>query len=261
MLLLGCVLGLQAQQTISNRANAMGETGLGFTDVNAVFTNQAGIASLQNTSALVSAERRFELSDLSTYSLGLAIPSNAGTFGISINHFGFEVYNQQRFGLVYARQLLSKLSIGGEINYHNFNILEYGSVGAMSFELSLQYQIGQKITIGTRIANPIEREFTTGEHLPTVLELGMRFQPSQKVSLAAEVEKQIDMNPNFRAGLEYQLIDILFWRVGISSNPHLFTTGIGLDTPAGFKIDFAIRLHQYLGWSPGLSLVYAFDKK
>ena len=238
------------------RSSALGGSGVGFQDVNAIFTNQAGIAKLEKFSGLASVEQRFGLSELSTYSLGVALPSSAGTFGLSVNYFGFEAFNQQKIGLVYARNLLSKLMLGGEINYHNFNVLEYGSVGTMSFELGLQYSILENIIVGAKIANPIEREFVNGEHLATEFDLGFFYQPVEKVGIAVEVEKQLDTKPNLRIGLEYQLIDVLYARVGVASNPNFVSFGLGTQTKNGFKIDFASNYHQILGWSPGLSIAY-----
>ncbi len=248
-----------AQNPITMRSNAMGGVGVAFQDINAMFSNQAGIVHLDQFSAGIHTERRFQLTDLNTFTLGLALPTNAGVFGLSINYFGFDAFNQQKYGLVYARNLTSKFSIGGEINFHNFQILEYGSTNTLSFELGIQYEIGNNIIVGAKIANPIERDLANGEHLPTQFNLGMSYLPSDKVTLSLEWEQELDFNPNIKGGLEYLLGKVLFVRAGFATNPSLLSFGIGLEFN-NFKIDTGTSFHQQLGWSPGLSFIYQPQK-
>ena len=94
------------------RSNGVANASVAFTGINSILNNQAGLAELENMGFLLSAEQRFVLNDLNNFGVGFAIPTNSGTFGISVNYFGFEDFNQSKIGLVYARKLMEKLSVG-----------------------------------------------------------------------------------------------------------------------------------------------------
>jgi hypothetical protein len=70
-----------------------------------------------------------------------------------------------------------------------------------------------------------------------------------------EEEKDIDQQAVFKAGLEYHVIDVLFLRAGIGSNPTLSTFGFGLKINQ-FVLDVASSYHQELGFSPQFALAY-----
>lgn len=247
---------LFAQNPVSSRSTSLGGTGLTFNDANSLFTNQAGIAKLDTVGVILSSEQRFRLSELSTYSLGLALPTKAGVFGIAVNYFGFDAFNQQKYGLIYARQLLENFSIGAEFNVHSYQFAENGSLSTVSVEVGLQYVINDELSFGVQIANPVTRTLVNDETLAAQIQAGLMYQPSNKVRLLAEVDKKIDTNPNLRIGIEYQIIDILYLRAGTSTDPSQLSFGLGFSFDSGLKIDFASSFHRQLGWTPGISFIH-----
>lgn len=255
-------LNCLAQQPISMRSNALGGLGMAFQDINSIFFNPAGIKNIDGISGVLSAERRFNLADLNTFSLGLAIPIDKNSaVGLSMNQFGFELYNQQKYGLVYARQLMSKFTVGAEVNLHNYMIQEYGNDGTLSFELGFQYDLSKSLVLGGKLSNPVQQELASGEHLPTAYQFGLGYTPSEKLWLGLDVEKQIDFDTNVKLGIEYHIIEVLYLRLGVATEPSLLSFGIGLALKNGFKMDIASSYHQVLGWSPGLSLLYQGEQK
>ena len=86
------------------------------------------------------------------------------------------------------------------------------------------------------------------------------FLGSPKYRWAAEIEKDSDRNPIIKGGIEYLLHPSLAIRLGASTNPSLISFGIGYRLSSNFKIDVASSYHQNLGFTPGLSIQYAFDK-
>lgn len=253
-----CIGMLQAQHPLSAKVLAMGESGVAMQDINSIFYNQAGLMGLEDIGLIVSAENRFSLQALGTYSAGLAYPlkGKGGTLGLSMNYFGFEAFKRQKIGLIYARNLLPNLSVGAEVNFHNFQIADYGNQGIASFELGLQYKPSKTIVIGVQLSNPVEQELADGDNLQTRFRLGGAYLPSEKLNIHASLEKELDTAIQFRVGFDYQLISILHVRVGISTEPALVSGGLGIHLKNGLQLDASFNYHQQLGLSPSIGVVY-----
>lgn len=250
----------QHSQTPTSGAKgaAMGGVGATFTDINSAFGNQAGLAHIEEMSAIVFAERRFIESPINSLSAAFAYPVGFGTFGLSVNTFGVKNYQEQKIGLAYARKLFNNLSIGAQFDYLNTNIPLYGTRGAISFEVGLQAQILKNLELGFHLYNPLKVEIADDNFLPTIYKAGLSYTPSEKVLLTAEVEKDIDYIARFKAGVEYRFSDLFFMRTGFATQPTLISLGLGLALQGGLGIDVAASYHQILGVSPSVGVIYDF---
>lgn len=238
------------------RGLALGGAGLTFDDINSIFSNQAGLAGLEQWAASVAAEQRFLVEALQTASLGIAYPTSSGTFGVSVHHFGFEDYREQRFGLAYGRKLMEGLSIGAQALLYHTNIPEYGSRSLLSFELGLQARISPEFRMGLHVLNPARIEILPDEYLPTMLRFGLAYAPSEKLLLLAEIEKDIAFPVRIRSGVEYHLAEPFYLRGGLATQPAVACFGLGYAFENGLGIDIASAYHQWLGFTPALSLSY-----
>ncbi len=267
-LLLCCFLFISVQAFAQNglpptagaRSAALGGSGLNFTDINSIFSNQAGLADLDGLSFTLVGENRFLLSEIRSLSAGAALPSKLGTFGLSLNYYGFDLYNEQRIGLAYARKLMNRLSIGAQFIFLNTNIPDYGNAANFTFELGLQAKLSKSLSLGVHTFNPGRVKLIEDERLPTLLGIGMQYQPSEKLFLIAEVEKDLDYTVRTRFGAEYQLIEQLWLRIGVATQPAEYTFGLGYTLKNSFRIDVSARYHQVLGFSPGIGITYTKAK-
>ncbi len=244
------------------RGAAMGDAAVAFQDINSAFSNQAGLGFMENMSFSIGSDRRFFTNEIGSYSLAFAYPvQKTGTFGLAVNYYGFSGYNEQRIGLAYARKLSDKLSIGAQFDYLGFSIPEYGSKSIFTFEFGLQAQLIENLAIGVHIFNPTRQEVVPDENIPTVFRLGTAYTPNKKLVISGELEKDIEHPIQFKAGIEYFIVDILALRAGLSTNPTQNSFGIGLKLNNGFKLDLASSYHYTLGFTPALSLAYDIQKK
>lgn len=240
----------------------MGNTGVTQDDISALLNNQAGLAELTAFSAVIAAEQRFAIAELQSAAAAAAIPTSGGTFGLSLQFFGFELYNEQRIGLAYARQLFEKLSVGAQFMVHNTRIEEYGSKWTPAVELGLLYEVTDGLSVGAHVFNPARIEVIEGEFLPTVLRLGFSYQSSDKATFAAEVSKDIDYPVQVRAGIEYRLAPPVFLRAGIQTAPEKWSFGVGYWLEKqNLVIDLSAAHHQFLGFTPAIGLVYESKKR
>jgi hypothetical protein len=240
------------------RAAGMGYTGLTFTDVNALFTNQAGIADLDGVTATAFGEQRFLLSELGNYSFGLAVPTASGTFGLTLNYFGFEGYNEQRLGLAYGRRLFEKISIGAQALVLNTQIPEYGSKAVVTFELGVLVELLPQLSLGVHTYSPVRVNVVGEEYLPSVLKAVVQYSPSKQIVLLAEVEKDIDYPARAKFGVEYQVAEPFHLRLGVATQPTSVNFGFGYQLLENMRFDIATAYHELLGFSPAGGLVYHF---
>jgi len=256
------ILGAQngTPQIAGAKGMAMANASVAVKDVGSIFSNQAGMAFVLNPEAIVYGERRFELSDLNQVAAAVVFPSELGAFGLQMSYFGFDLYNEQKIGIAYARRLMDKLSLGVQFDWLNTQIANYGNKGVITFEIGLMSPITSNLTIGVHLYSPMRVELIEGEELPPVFKVGLAYEASKKVLLTAEVEKESDLNPNVKAGLEYLIHPSLAIRLGVASNPSLFSFGLGYRINNQFFIDVASSYHQDLGFSPSISVRYAFAK-
>ena len=250
---------LFAQLPVGAKVLALGNTGTTQQDVNGLFYNQAGIAFANTIELSIATERRFSQEALSTYTAGAVIPTKSGSFGLTLNYFGFDLFNQQQVGIAYARKFAKNLSIGAQIDVHNYSIPQYGSRALVSFQAGVQYQLTSDFMVGAHIINPVRQEITELEPLPSQFKLGLAYTAAEKVDLYAELEQDLDHPLRFKSGIDYNIAKVLFIRLGIATNPTLFTFGLGIELDAGLKIDAAASYHQALGLSPGIGVRFKFQ--
>ena len=222
--------------------------------------NQAALAQIKNFSAGVYGEKRFLLQDLGLYKAAVALPTSSGNFGFNANYFGSSLYNESQIGLAYARKL-GKADVGVQFNYYQFKTSGYGNAAAINFEAGAIFHINEKLRTGVHLYNPMGAKIGKNENekLPTIFSAGFGYDASDKFFIGTEIEKVEDQSINVNAGMQYAFAEKLFARAGISSATSSFYFGVGFMLN-GFRIDATASLHQYLGITPGLMLVYNSSK-
>ncbi len=243
--------------TAGARGLAMGDASVTFRDINSAFSNQAGLAFLEGMSFTAFAEQRFLLAELGSYSAAFAYPFDNNTFGLTLNYFGYENYNEQKIGLAYSRKLFEGVGLGAQVDYIGTRIPEYGTASSLTFELGVQADLLEDFIVGAHIFSPIRTRLTDNERdvIPTQINVGIAYSPSDKVLISIEVEKDIDYIAAFKGGIEYRLIEQLSLRIGAGTQPIQNGFGIGIHL-GNLDIDFATAYHQYLGFTPGVSVTY-----
>ncbi|MEM7297940.1 MAG: hypothetical protein AAF391_06705, partial [Bacteroidota bacterium] len=94
---------------------------------------------------------------------------------------------------------------------------------------------------------------------PPVMKGGFSYRPTEELMLNVEVEKDLDFDEVFKAGLEYQIIKKVFIRTGISTEPFLSAFGVGFH-PKNLKFDYAFSNDSRLGNVHELSVSYSLKK-
>lgn len=245
---------------VGSRSAAMGNASVTISDLWSVQHNQAGLGNIKSVTAGLYVENCYMQTGVTIGALAVAIPTHGGTFGVTATYFGNDLYKDNKFGLSFGKSFGPKFSAGIQLDYMYTMLGEnYGAAGAFTFEGGFIANITDKLKAGVHIFNPIRSKLAdyNDERIPTLLRSGLSYTFSEKVLVCAEVEKDIDYEPIFKGGVEYRVIQQLYLRAGISTNPTLNSFGFGLELKK-LKLDFSTSIHQTLGVSPQVGAIYSF---
>ncbi len=190
-------------------------------------------------------------------------PTKTGVFGLGIYYSGTTLFSERKIGVAFAKSFGDRFSFGLQFDYLNVSISEYGNKNLFTFEAGLQYfLLAEKLVVGAHVNNPLRLTIDeeTDEKLPTVMRFGLNYSPSKKVSVLAEIEKDLNYAPVYKAGVEYRIVEKFSLRGGFNANPFQGAFGIGLNLK-NLTIDVASLFHPQLGVSPHVSIAYAFSRK
>ncbi|HDO28187.1 MAG TPA: hypothetical protein ENH02_08740 [Bacteroidetes bacterium] len=246
---------------IGARQAGMGRTSVAITDFWNIQNNQAGIALIDKYSAGIYYESRFLINRLSTKDVAVVVPTGIGVLGATFNYFGYELYNEMKIGLVYARSFSPWFRMGLQLDYLITTLGDnYGSTGNVTFELGIQSDVAKNLTIGAWVYNPIQVKLAdyNNEKIPAIFRLGLSWQILKGFIANVEAEKNTNIAPILvRAGLEYGFNGKFFIRGGFSTQQEIFSMGFGMKIKF-LRFDISAVMHQTLGFSPQSSLIVQF---
>jgi hypothetical protein len=98
------------------------------------------------------------------------------------------------------------------------------------------------------------------EYIPMIICIGLNYEFSKKVFAVVDIEKNIELDPNLKIGIEYHPIEALYFRGGINTYDFNFTGGLGVKMKK-FNLDIGVSQQTYLGIITNLSLSYSINKK
>ncbi len=230
-------------------------------DVFSFTSNQAALAQLPAFAAGIYGERRFLLNELGHYHAVVALPTHSGNFGVKTRYFGFSDYNETQVGLAYARKLGNTGAIGAQFNYNVIKAAGYGKASAVSFEAGTIFHITDKLHTGFHISNPVGGKFGEDqkEKLTSAYTMGFGYDASEIFSLDIEITKEEEQPVNADMGIQYKFSSALWARAGISTAVSSAWFGVGFNLQS-FRLDVAAAYHPQLGITPGLLLLFVFNK-
>lgn len=223
------------------------------------FNNPGVLANLETDQLVIGYDHRYGLKELNTYDLAASLRSNFGTFGFGITRFGGKLFNQQSLGIAFANQL-GIVSFGGKVEWFQTQVEGFGSGNSLIFSLGGIAELGPKLNFGATIGNLTRSRLgkNSDQRLPTGISLGLAYTPIDQLQFFAEIEKDIQISPIYKFGMEYKIKEWISLRTGINSNPAKIFFGLGLNHER-LGIDFGYGQNNPLGSTSHLSLSYSLD--
>lgn len=248
---------------VGARALAIGNIGVTYSDQWSVLNNPAGMASLHNWSIGAYYENRFLLKETALKNANLNIPLNIGTFGVSVQQYGYEKYNENRFTIAFARAFGPYLRIGLSLDYLLFCFSDgYDRLSAATVGIGAQSDLSEKIHLGAYIFNPTasKTKTLTKSKIPIIMRFGISYDICEEVVASAEIEDETDIGLRIKTGIEYKAFGDFFIRAGFASNPGKVCFGAGYSV-GRLTIDISSQIHQKLGPTLQCGLIFKIKKQ
>jgi hypothetical protein len=260
VMLCGLLLGFpafgHAQDGLGARVTALGHSGSALeAGAWSVFANPALLSEDGGELSFYSI-RHYGIAELTDMAAAGSMPlgGRRGNIGIGLHSFGFELYRESRFRLAYQNSYAG-LEFGLVPGLTHITIENYGSAMAFSLDAGLAYTlIDDVLLFGARATNLNRARLGQArEELPRSLAAGLSYQLAERALLTGELFKDVRFPLSWRGGLEVRLINQLFLRGGITTEPLTYAMGVGYSL-SRLSINLAAQQHYALGWSPGLDI-------
>ncbi len=253
-------------QLISNLSNeliAQGATGVASKGISSLQSNPSGSTSIKQITIAANYFMPYFTQELSNQNLSLVLPTKYGNVFSILDRFGYNLYNENRLTIGYAKSLSPAFNLCFQFNIQHNQIFETGSGQQIFSCLGIQFSPHNTVNIGFFAFNPEKANIkinTTKEAIPSYLNLGFRWQVQSNFSISSELNKTINYNTITKFGLEYKINRILTSRIGAYGKPMTYTLGIGVKMKS-ITIDTSMTNHQTLGISSGIGISYQFNSK
>lgn len=226
-----------------------------------LFRNQAGIAGQKDIWIGIHHGNKFFIKELGQSAIGLCIPVKPGTLGVTLVHFGFKQFHQTKTGLNYGMMLSENLAIGIGLNFHFVQFLkQYGKTKCISAEGGITYHPLKELIVGAFLVNPTGSYLTSPNDMVSSFGIGLAYIPNDNLIITLQGEDSNQSTPVFRCGIEYNPRGKTSIRTGIASNPKIMAFGLGWEYDR-FVFDLSFSYHQFLGYTPELSVAYTFENR
>lgn len=254
----GILIYTNAQNSMGAASVAMGQTGVAIPNSNwSLFSNVALMPTDQHQVSFYGF-RYVGIAEITDLAASFSTPVQWGTIGIGVHRYGFNLFNENRFLLAYKNSL-DRFHYGASISYtHVFQGGNYGSAGAFGFDLGLAAEVTEDLWFGARATNINQPSYgDTDEELPRELAAGLSYLLTPGALVTAEVVKDVMFPISFRSGVQFEVIQSLFIRAGVTTKPETYSFGFGYQSNS-WDVNFGLQQHNPLGLSPALDLAVKF---
>ncbi|MFH0992165.1 MAG: hypothetical protein V1799_19365 [bacterium] len=249
------------QYPSGTRSHAMGRSFMAAGGAWAVAANTARLAyySQQSFSILYS-PGLFQLHELRSAALAGTIPISTGVAGASIEHFGFDLYNETSIHTGIGFPLSENFAVGVSAAVYSLTIAGYGSTQQGTMNIGIIGKPFQQLELGCCWKNvACSRIGRTNERLPQILNLGLEYGPAEDFRFVMSLEKDVRYPLSLRAGLEKSFMDVFLLRCGTGDNPSTFTAGFSIRI-SSCEIGYGASSHSELGWTHQFEIHYNLGK-
>jgi hypothetical protein len=243
---------------MGGRANGMGYASAALFDEWGVFNNIAGIAKIETTTASFAYDLHPSLVGANRTAALIAHPFYIGVIGVGAYRFGDNLYNEHILSAGFSNTF-GIASLGLKVNYIQYQTEGFGTKGVMSINFGGIAQLTPILAVGAYITNINQPDLNDFEKLPTRLAAGISITPTEKISIITELEKDLEYDPTWKAGIEYKFHTKFSARTGYNINPNTAFFGLGFKTKK-FNIDYALQHNVVLSLSHQASISYQFNK-
>lgn len=173
-----------------------------------------------------------------------------GRLGANYSHFGDADYHEQQATLATTMRVAQWLTVGVYGIYSNIGTADahYRQQHWLDGGIIMQVAVNRIFKWGWYF---VTNSRSWDEERPVGVRAGITYSPLAELFTAVELSSEERLHLRF--GMEYVYSSRYYARAGLSTNPLVFTFGVGCRL-SHYNIDLATEVHPVLGFSPQISL-------
>ena len=215
----------------------------------AIHYNPATLDTGSSTYTQMSARNFYGFDGLSQFDFILGFQLFNSSICFSVSRFGNPKYQEIQFALATAICLTDDFYVGLGIQSYFLSISGYGADYSYGINLGLLYNIDDNLYCGAMISNINQPTIgKKSEELPQCFSLGICYYPHERLTISAEIFRDIRFEPDYRMGVAYQFQYPIIIRIGLQDAVNSYCFGLGFLWNT-FFVDYALQIHQILGES------------
>jgi hypothetical protein len=242
------------------------QMGVGYTssclyDEWATFNNAAGLSKVKQSTAAFAYDALPSLRSFNRMAALVALPSKLMTTALGVFRFGDDLYNEQFVSAAFANKL-GLASLGIRFNYIQYHAEGFGNLQAFTISFGGIAELTKAIHVGAQITNlnqPIINR-QTGEKMQTLMSLAVAINPSDKIILTSEVQKDLNFKILWKTGLEYKFYKKFAARTGMNLNPQAAFFGFGWKSKR-LTLDYGLKYNPLLGNNHQATVAFSLSTK
>ena len=215
---------------------------------------------MEQHAVFVGYQNRYTISEFQVIGGGGVFHHQLANAGIGYYRFGDDLFSQQKLHLAVGNSI-QMVSLGLGIDWIQYSIASIGTQHVLAIQFGGMAEITPQLMVAAHIFNMNQATVVeeTGESLPTIMKSGISYRPNEELMINMEVEKDLGFNEVFKVGIEYEVVQQVFIRTGIRSEPLIGAFGLGFH-PKNFQFDYALSSDSQLGNIHEFSLAYSTKK-
>ena len=220
--------------------------------------NPAGLASIEKLGFTFIGERRYNIKELSSAAITLAMPTKYGTCGCVGSRTGFATWHSSRYGAAFARNFGKQVLAAFQLNYWSEYQVNAGTFSNISSQVGVIYLPFQNLSIGINILNPEQSSIDYGQYtmpIPSVFSIGTAWKALDSATLFLQINNEMPDNTNITTAIEGLVYENIFLRGGYSFTQQEVSAGCGISVKS-LQINMGILSRQPLGLLTNASIAW-----
>lgn len=221
------VFGQLHYNDLSSEGEGEGGTFSTLEGPSSIFSNPAGMASVESFSLVMISQNIAGFDGLQTSGFGLIFPSSMGSFSFSGIYHGDNLLNSRKISLGWAQKLgIAQLGMQG--GWLNSSLQGVGGFNSILIDFSGIVEFSPHVKAGAAIFNMFNAKYSPEDKAPVIARTALDYSPVPAFHLIAEAEKNLQYEPNYKIGISYLLRKRIYFATGIKLNPINQAFGFGL---------------------------------
>ncbi len=180
-----------------------------------------------------------------------------GYSALGFYRFGDNLYSETNINLGYKYSWMG-VNTGISVQYRHLSFgKDYGAGSALSISIGFIAKIQSNINFGVKIRNVNRGTFNfqvQDEELPQDISVGMTYKLEEKALFVFDVFKDVRFPVSYRGGVDVEIVERIYGRIGATYDPLTFTFGMGYALER-WQFNLVVQQHEILGISPGLDII------